>query len=358
MQRRPSSTLASLHDRYRRWGAELPGGDLVGARGISMDGWFWRLTEAATGRVVIVLAGINTPRHGDPWGVLGLATEPDGLLRLAELPTVHASRHGMSLVMEGEQGSIHATRDRLEVRFHDVQLAVDLAGQVGFQGPLGASSIFQVVPGMNQYWHCWLLGGRADGRLVLPGGEHPIRGAELYAEKNWGRGGFPTAWWWGQSQGFDDPGACLAFAGGAIHLGRPGSRTPLRTELTGLVLRTPDGEQVRLGNPGTSPVRARVGDGQWRLRGRGHDRRGRRVRLEVDAELPLAECFVLPVPLVEERRLAPAALEGQHGRVQVRLLREGRVAWQGSSTLAGLELGGRELAEAELARRGGRAEPA
>ncbi len=32
---------------------------------------------------------------------------------------------------------------------------------------LGGSSVFQVVPRLNQYWHPWLLGGRATGTAVL-----------------------------------------------------------------------------------------------------------------------------------------------------------------------------------------------
>lgn len=118
--------------------------------------------------------------------------------------------------------------------------------------------------------------------------------------------------------------------------------------MTALVVRTPAGELLRFGNPGTSPVEATVGDGHWRLRGR---RRGWRV--EVDATSPLEEAFVLPVPLVEERALAPDAVEAQLGHLEVRLFRDGKLYWQGSSSLAALEEGGRELAEQQLAQRDG-----
>ena len=31
----------------------------------------------------------------------------------------------------------------------------------------GGSSLFQSVPGLNQYWHPWLLGGTARGHAVV-----------------------------------------------------------------------------------------------------------------------------------------------------------------------------------------------
>ena len=43
---------------------------------------------------------------------------------------------------------------------------------------------------------------------------------------------------------------------------------PLRTEVTAVVVRLPDGSVIRLGNPGTSPVTARVTDTTWDLHGR------------------------------------------------------------------------------------------
>ncbi|GAA1391543.1 tocopherol cyclase family protein [Luteococcus peritonei] len=346
------STLGDhLRRRYRASGAELPGGDLVGARGVSMDGWFWRITDPGTGRVVFALAGLCTPQRGAPWGIVGMGADPATALATARLDRVHAGP-GMDLDLFGEQGHFRASRHHLDVRIGEARLRVDLSDQVDWQGRLGGSSLFQLVPRLNQYWHPWLLGGRVDGSFTAPGVDWRFEGSQLYAEKNWGRGGFPVHWWWGQAQGFDEPSACLAFAGGTIHLGRPGRDARLTTEVTALVLRTPDGEQVRLGNPGTSPVTAQVADGHWRLRGR-----SRRWQLEVDAYCPLAEAFVLPVPLVEQGRLAPGALEAQLGELQVTARRDGRLHWQATTRMAALESGGREAAEAELARRGGDARP-
>jgi hypothetical protein len=42
----------------------------------------------------------------------------------------------------------------------------------------------------------------------------------------------------------------------------------LRTKVTALVVRLPDGTLLRLGNPGTSPVRAMITDDRWVLNGR------------------------------------------------------------------------------------------
>ncbi|MEL4359200.1 MULTISPECIES: tocopherol cyclase family protein [unclassified Luteococcus] len=347
--------LGNLLDAYRATGAELPGGDLLGARGVSMDGWFWRITDAAHGRVAILLAGVNTPRRGPVWGIAGLAADSrtaPPLLTTAHLPAATAARHGVRVEMSGESGSLHGSDSALDVRLGNAHLTARLDEVHRWQGRLGGSSVFQVVPWMNQYWHPWALGGRVSGSLVTPDDRWEFTDAQLYAEKNWGRGGFPTAWWWGQAQGFAEPLACVAFAGGAIHLGRPGRDARLTTEVTGLVVRTPDGNHLRLGNPGTSPVRANVtsrdGQDSWLL-----DGGNRHWRVRVAAHAPSRESFVLPVPLVEQGVLTPGALEHQLGTLEVTLWRDGRTYWQGTSRTAGLELGGIGRSAEELARRDG-----
>src|SRR5690625_6130753 len=62
------------------------------------------------------------------------------------------------------------------------------------------SSVFQMVPSLNQYWHPWLLGGKASGTAILGETTWEFRNADVYAEKNWGREGFPDSWWWGQDR--------------------------------------------------------------------------------------------------------------------------------------------------------------
>ena len=100
--------------------------------------------------------------------------------------------------------------------------------------PFGGSGLAHVIPGLGQYWHPHVLGGRATGRAVLGDEVVDLDGADVYAEKNWGRG-FPERWWWGQAHGFERPDVCLAFAGGDVALGpatapRHGAGRPSRRD--------------------------------------------------------------------------------------------------------------------------------
>ncbi len=328
-----------LHAAYRATGADLPFGDLLPAHGVAMEGYFWRVTDPGTGRVVVALIGVNRDRRGEHWATLGLAAHPAPFLALDAHPVAHADPRRLAVsagsAFRADERSLHVDlgpRARLDLTITD---------PVPWpRRRLGGSSGFQAVPGLNQYWHPWLLGGRASGRAVLDGQEWEFDGAQAYAEKNWGREGFPDAWWWGQAQGFEDEAACLAFAGGQITAG------PLRTEVTALVVRLPDGEVVRLGNPVTSPVRARVTDETWLLRGR-----SRRWRIDVEGHAPLGAAHVLPVPLPIERRNTPGALEHLGAAVTVTVRRGDRLVWRGTSSLAGLEHGGLARAAAEMRRR-------
>lgn len=168
-----------------------------------------------------------------------------------------------------------------------------------------------------------------------------LDGWQTYAEKNWGKGGFPDSWWWGQAQGFAEPGACVAFAGGEIKSG------PLRTEVTAVVVKLPDGEVLRLGNPVTSPVQAEVTDERWSLKGR-----SLRWRVEIEGTAPRGESHVLPVPLPRERRNVAGALEHLGGTMVVTVRSRRGVVWRGESKVAALEHGGLERAAAEAKRRG------
>ena len=169
-----------------------------------------------------------------------------------------------------------------------------------------------------------------------------LDGATVYGEKNWGKEGFPDAWWWGQAQAFADPGACVAFAGGQVHSG------PLRTEVTAVVVRLPDASVIRLGNPGTSPVTARVTDTTWDL----HGRSLAGWEVDISGYAALGDAHVLPVPLPSERRNTAGALEHLGATMSVTLRRRGVLVWEGRADLAALEHGGLARAETELRRRG------
>ncbi|MFC4140092.1 MULTISPECIES: tocopherol cyclase family protein [unclassified Microbacterium] len=329
-----------LRTWYRSTGADLPFQSPLPAHpGVAMEGYFWRITDSATGRVIIALNGVNRGPHG-PWATLGFAAHPGGFLRVAEHPSASADRVGVG----AHAGDAFSGDDR---RLH-VDLGADARLDVMIDDALrwphrafGGSSVFQSVPALNQYWHPWLLGGRVNGTATLGDETWELHDAQIYAEKNWGREGFPDSWWWGQAQGFAERGACVAFAGGQVHSG------PIRTEVTGLVVRLPSGRVIRLGNPGVSPVRAIVDDERWMLHGRGFG-----WTIDVAGTAPRGASCVLPVPLPSQERNTAGALEHLAGDLEVTVRRRGAVVWSGRSALAGLEHGGLDRARAELARRG------
>jgi hypothetical protein len=324
---------------YRASGADRPWGDPLPAHGVAMEGYFWRFTDPGTGRVVIALNGVNRAADGH-WATLGLAAHPHGFLRTVAHPEGHASGTGLG-AFAGD--AFRGTADRLTV---DLGAAARLDVAVTDPTPwprrsVGGSSVFQAVPGLNQYWHPWLLGGTAHGRAVVGDETWDLDGWAVYAEKNWGKGGFPDSWWWGQAQGFADPSVCVAFAGGDVTAG------PLRTTVTALVVLLPGGRLLRLGDPVVSPVHAEVTDERWLLRGR-----SARWRVEVEGTGSLDDAHVLPVPLPAERRNVPGAIEHLGATMRVRVSRGSRLVWEGESHVAALEHGGIDRARAEVARRG------
>ena len=48
--------------------------------------------------------------------------------------------------------------------------------------------MFSVVPFLGQYWHPHVLGGAASGTVQLADDAWEFDNADVYAEKNWGRG--------------------------------------------------------------------------------------------------------------------------------------------------------------------------
>jgi len=323
---------------YRSQGADLPFGDLRPAHEVTMEGYFWRITDARAGRVVVALCGINRS-SGGTWATVALAGHPGGFVAAADLPDAGADPDRLGAwagerAFAGQPGRVRVDLGpdaRLDVRLRE------LRGWT--RRPFGGSGAAHALPGLGQYWHPHVLGGRAAGRAILGGETVALDGAEVYAEKNWGRGGFPETWWWGQAHAFERPDVCVAFAGGDVAIG------PARLRATALVVRLGD-ELIRLGDPVLSPVQADVGDAHWRLRARGP-----RWSVEVDAGAAPGAAHVLPVPLPARRHSVPGALQHLGGRLHVVVRRRGRVMFAGESRLAGLEHGGRDRAAAELARR-------
>jgi tocopherol cyclase len=307
---------------YRRTGADPPFGDPRGYHGVGMEGHFWRITRAGAGSVVVAIVAISRDSAGRPWAMVSLAAHPGGAVRSATLPDAWAAPRGLRLrAPSGVEADEHRLRidldggDHLHARFSERRLWPRRA--FGALGPAHA------LPGLSQYWHPWLLGARVDGAARIGGADVDLAGAVAYAEKNWGAGGMPAAWWWGQAHGFDRPDACVAFAGGRAGLGG------VRTTAGALVVAL--GDDVRTVVRPPWPLRVGVDARGWRLRGAG---------VEVEAHADGAPPHLLPVPVPRERRrLDDWAAQHLTGVLSLRVRRRGRTLYEGTSHLAGLERG-------------------
>jgi hypothetical protein len=322
---------------YRSTGADRPYGDPRRAHGVAMEGYFWRFSDPVSGRVVVALCGVSRT-EGVSWATVALAGHPGGFVRSADVRPAGADPTRLG-VWAGE-GRFRADADRVRVDLGpDAQLDVRIRDPRPWPrrafGGLGAA---HAVPGLGQYWHPHLLGGRASGMAIIGDAQLDLDGFGVYAEKNWGAGGFPDRWWWGQAHGFQRPDACVAFAGGNVRAG------PATLPATALVVRFGDA-LVRLGQSLSSPVTAEAVDGRWRLRGRSV-----RWSVEVDASAAAGDAHVLPVPLPGAGYSVPGALEHLAGVLRVIVRKRGRVVFADESRLAGLEYGGVAHVEAELAR--------
>jgi hypothetical protein len=307
---------------YRRTGADPPFGDPRGYHGVGMEGHFWRITQPATGAVVVAIVAVSRDAAGRPWAMASLAAHPGGAVRSATLSEAWAAPRGLALgageAVAADERSLH------------IALAPDARLEVAFSDPLpwprrafGALGPAQAIPGLSQYWHPWLLRARVTGAARIGGAEIDLDGAVAYAEKNWGAGGMPASWWWGQAHGFDRPDACVAFAGGRAGIG------PARVLATALVVAL--GNEVRTVVRPPRPLRVAVDERGWRLSGGG---------IEIEGHVDGVAPHLLPVPVPHERRrLDDWAPQHLTGTLRLRVTRRGRTQYEGTSHLAGLELG-------------------
>lgn len=306
----------------RSRGADGPRGDPRRAHGLPFEGYYWRFTDAAAGRVVVALAGVQRDAAGATWGNVSLVEHPGGRCVEGVAAPAWADPRGLG-VRVGDL--LEAAPDRVRVALPGAGLEVRVAAPVPWPGRrrLGALGAGHLVPGLSQYWHPWLLGGSAAGRLELGGDRIALDGASAYAEKNWG-GGFPELWWWGQAQAFERPDVCVAFAGGRATLG------PLGLLATAVVVRL--GSRVlRLVRP---PLPVAVRDRGWRLRASGP-----RWAVEVEGDANGSRAHVLGMPVPDQRRTLPTAHQHLAGRLRVQVREGRRVRFAGESLLAGLERG-------------------
>jgi len=312
-----------LSAAYRARGADPPFGDPRGYHGVGMEGHFWRITEPRTGAVVVVIVAVSRDAQGRPWAMASLAAHPGGAVRSATLPDAWAAPRGLSLRV--------ADAISADERSLCVDLGEDARLRVTFAEPalpwpgraFGALGPAHVVPGLSQYWHPWLLRARVSGGARVGEQTLDLDGAVVYAEKNWGAGGMPPAWWWGQAHGFDRPDVCVAFAGGHAGLGR------VRAKATALVVAV--GDEVRTVVRPVRPLRVTVDERGWRLAGGG---------IEVEAHADGGAPHLLPVPVPHERRrLDDWAPQHLAGTMRLSVRRRGRTLYEGTSELAGLERG-------------------
>ena len=317
--------MATLIDSYRRTGADRLWGDPMVPHGVAMEGWFWRITDRANGRVAIVLCGKCHGASGE-WTLVGLAAAPGGLVRSAICPPLDVRDGGRTLAVPG--GALTATDDELHVDLgDDARLDVRFAQPVAWpRRAYGALGLGQVVPRLGQYWHPHPLGAQVDGRLRLGEADWAIEHGIGYAEKNWGAG-FPERWWWGQASGIGDhDDACVAFAGGDVSVG------PVRLAPTAVVVRLGD-RVARLGPP-FATVRSQAGERTMAIRARSP-----RLTIDLEGDANGSSPHALPVPLPDERRAIDGASQHFTGRLRVTVRRGRRLLIDDESQLAALERG-------------------
>ena len=307
---------------YRATGADPPFGDPRGYHAVGMEGHFWRITQPRTGAVVVAILAISRDAEGHPWAMASLAAHPGGAVRSATLPDAWAAPRGLAL----RAGSAFVADERsLRVDLGpDARLEATFADALPWpRRAFGALGPAHAVPGLSQYWHPWLLRARVSGSARVGAETIDLDGAVAYAEKNWGAGGMPPAWWWGQAHGFDRSDVSVAFAGGRAGLGR------LRATATALVVAV--GDEVRTVVRPLRSLRVAVDERGWRLAGAG---------IEVEAHADGVAPHLLPVPVPRERRrLDDWAPQHLTGTLRLSVRRRGRTLYQGTSRLAGLERG-------------------
>lgn len=126
---------------YRASGTDLPFGRPERAHGVAMEGYFWRITDPATRRVVIALIGVQTD-HTGRWALAGLGAS-DGFWRRAIIPTADARRGSLGARAAGTETSFHGTDERVVVHLgSDARLDVRLDGLTRWppRRPFGGAS--------------------------------------------------------------------------------------------------------------------------------------------------------------------------------------------------------------------------
>lgn len=324
-KRQSKSAGARLVRAYRRTGADVPFGNPLPSHGCEMEGWFWRVTDEVSGRVVVALFSVNRHPDGD-WSTVAVALHPGDVVRAAALdhPRAMESPFGLTAGTKAN-ASFAASLDHLRVNLDEVHLDLRFSDSYDWPKALGGGGVASSIPFLNQYWHPYRLGGSATGTVQFGSGAWQLDGAKLYSERNWGTG-FPERWWWGQAHDFGDSDVSVAFSGGLLALG------PMQRHVGGVVVRLGD-RVIRL-TPPTALVTSRLGVRRWTVRAT-----SLRYHVELHGDGGHLEPHVLPVPLPGERQNVDTDLEHLAGRMRCVVRHLGRVIFDGHSELAGLEVG-------------------
>jgi hypothetical protein len=320
-----TSLLHRLADAYRRTGADMPFGNPLPSHGCEMEGWFWRVSDAASGRVVVALFSVNSHPDGD-WATVAVALHPGDRVYAAALNEASANDGPFELNAGSSRDRLfHATYDRLRIDLGDVCVDLDFEDSYTWPKALAGGGVASAIPFLNQYWHPYRLGGAATGVVEFGSERWELERAKLYTERNWGAG-FPERWWWGQAHDFGDADVCVAFSGGLLALG------PIQQDAAGVVVRL--GDRVIRMTPPTAWVRSELGERRWTMKATSW-----RHHIELHGDGTHLEPHVLPVPLPKERRNVDTDLEHLAGRLRCVVKEFGRVVFEGESDLAGLEVG-------------------
>ena len=186
-----STATTRVHAAYRSTGADLLFGDPLPAHGVAMEGYFWRFTDPASGRVR------HRAQRRQPRARRALV-DPGRWPRIPNRLPAHR-RPPEGLRLPGRAGRVRRRR----VRGHRRAAAGRPRRRTRWSTSgspsrsrwprrcAGGSSVFQAVPALNQYWHPWLLGGAAHGRVVVGEDSWDLDGWQVYGGEELGQGRVP-----------------------------------------------------------------------------------------------------------------------------------------------------------------------
>lgn len=288
-----------------------------------MEGYYWRIVDAAAGRVLVCLCGVCRDRSGR-WAVIACAADPGGLTRQAVVAPADGDRDGFGARAEGV---LEGSAQRLSVRLgEDTWVEARLRPRVIWpRRAFGALGAAHLVPGLAQYWQPVVLSAEVDGEACIGGTHMRLDGAAGYAEKNWGPG-FARRWWWGQAGAFPSGDVTVAFAGGPLRV------LGATVAPTALVVRR--GSEVLRFAPPVARAYARVSERRWEIQARSP-----RYALELEGLPGDHGPHLLPVPELGGRRVQMRSTQRLSAQLGLRLRRAGRTLVDDVSPLAGLELG-------------------